>query len=143
MKNYFNAEERTRHIVLMAMKEIVQKFSESESLSNDEFKNLKKIPALIDKVSDSIFERMGTPYRRKIISTLEVNNLKLVGKYSVSQECISHSATEDLEKKLADLRMFNCMDCENNDYKNCAMYAMCIACDIDADGNGIDCPYRM
>lgn len=35
MKNYFTSEERTRHIILLAMQEVAEGFGNSEALTDD------------------------------------------------------------------------------------------------------------
>lgn len=142
MKNYFNAEERARHIVLLAMQEPMLEFSKCDALTEEEKSLLKKIHNTVLKFNKSVFERLGEPYQRKVESTMRVNNLELVGKFQPHNDCLSYSAQEDLIGKLSELRMFNCLDCEKCDFKDCAMYAMCIACDIDGEGES-GCPYAL
>lgn len=144
MKNYFNKEERTTHIVVLAMQKTLSDFSKSDALSEEEKKLLTDSVKKLIKFNAKIFERMGEPYRRKIEKTMEVNHLKLVGKYAVTQDCVSHVATVDLERGLKELQMFNCLDCEKCDYLNCGTYACMIACDIDGkQTNENICPFRM
>lgn len=142
MKNYFNAEERAMHIVLLAMQKTAEDFTKSDALTAEEKSLLKKAHKAVLNFNKAIFERFGEPYRRKIENTMQVNNLELVGKFEPHNDCISHSAQEDLKPKLSELRMFNCLDCTKGEFKDCAMYAMCVACDIDGEGeNG--CPFTL
>lgn len=141
MKNYFNEKERTNHIIIMCMEYVCEEFCESNALSIEEKKCLKKISEYCNKLNNSIFARFGTPYRRKIEGTLQSNTLRLVGKYSAYNECISHCASEDIEPKVRDMMLMHCINCKKQDFKNCAMYAMCVTCGIngkDTDG----CPYK-
>lgn len=144
MKNYFNRDERTKHIVALGMQENLREFSNSDTLSEEEQKLLKDCVKKLEKFNRLIYQRMGEPYRRKIELTMLANNLKLVGKYEVAQDCVSHAASEDLEKGLKELRMFNCLDCEKCDYLNCGTYACMIACDIQGEKSEDNiCPFRM
>lgn len=141
MKNYLNSEERTRHIVLMAMQETSRDFLESDALSDEEIKELKKCLKAIEKFNCLIFERLGDAYQRKIEKTMQANTLKLVGKYSVAENCISHSASEDIAKGLKEIRLLNCIDCEKCDFKNCGAYCMFIACDVEGTKTTSGCPF--
>ena len=144
MKNYINSQDRTRHILILSIQETLNEFCQSNSLSEEEKKMLSKAYALIIKFNKSLFERFGDAYRRKIEKTMEANILRLEGKYANVNECISHSAVEDLEKAIKELRMFNCLDCAKCDYLNCGTYACMIACDIEGEKTeGNICPFRL
>jgi hypothetical protein len=124
------------------MEYTAREFANSSALSLEEKKALHKIAEWCDKLNKSLFERFGDAYRRKINGTLQSNALRLVGKYSAYQDCISHCASEDIEPKVKDLMCLHCLGCEKCDYKNCAMYSMAVACGIvgsDTDG----CPYKL
>lgn len=143
MKTYINAQDRTRHIIILAMQETINDLAKSDALSEEEQKALKNAYKNILKFNKLIFQRYGEAYRRKIETTMQSNELKLVGKYANVNECVSHSAVEDLEKALKDLQMFNCMDCEKCDFTNCGTYACLIACDIDGVESEEGCPFRL
>lgn len=144
VKNYINSQDRTRHILILSIQETLNEFCQSNSLSEEEKKMLSKAYALIIKFNKSLFERFGDAYRRKIEKTMEANILRLEGKYANVNECISHSAVEDLEKAIKELRMFNCLYCDKCDYLNCGTYACMIACDIEGEKTeGNICPFRL
>lgn len=143
MKNYFNSADRTRHICIMAMQETVRELSQSDTLTDEEKKQLNKSTLALQKFNALIYERFGEPYQRKIEKTMKANTLRLVGKYEVAQDCISHSASEDLAKGINELRMFNCMDCEKCDFKDCGTYATLIACDYDGEKTDSGCPFKL
>lgn len=142
MKNYFNEKERTNHIILMCMEHTAKDFANSTALTEEEKECLEQIAEWCKALNESVFERFGDAYRRKIDGTLKSNTLRLVGRYSAFKECISHCASEDIEPKVKDLMSLHCLGCDKCDYKNCAMYSMAVACGIvgeDTDG----CPYNM
>lgn len=142
MKNYFNERERTNHIILMCTEYNVKEFAESNALTDTEKRILNKISKLATEFNNSVFERFGEPYKRKIVGTLNNNSLRLVGKYTPVADCISYCASEDIEPKVKDLIGLYCMGCEKCNYKDCSIYAMAVACGIvgsDTDG----CPYKM
>lgn len=142
MKNYFISEERTRHIILLAMQEVAEDFGKSDALTDDERKYIKTATTYIKKFNASVYDRFGDPYKRKIENTMKRNDLKLVGKYAPSRDCISEAAQEDLIPMIREIQSIYCMDCEKNDHKACAMYAMCTSCGIDG-GDTDDCPYKI
>lgn len=142
MKNYFNAEERTRHIILLAMQSNLEDMLNSEALSNEERTFLKYCKTYITKFNGSIFNRYGESYKRKIVGTMRSNDLRLVGKYANKIDCISYSASEDLKGAIDELRM-SCIDCKRCDYTNCSVYAISVSCDIDGNGKSTGCPYAV
>lgn len=135
MRNYFNAEERTRHIITLAMQETIAEFKNSTALTAEEKRYLNTALTNIQKFNVSVYERFGKSYMRKVENTMRDNDLRLIGKGAKYTECISHAAEEDLLPTINDLRMLNCLDCEKCDYKNCAIYAICTACDINVEEN--------
>ena len=142
MKNYFSSEERTRHIILLAAQETAEALSKSSAITANERKDLKTATTLLKKFTSSICERFGMPYQRKIENTMRANNLKLVGKFAPVEECISHAANEDLELTVKEMQFMHCVECDKKNFKDCAMYAMCIACDIDGEETG-SCPFAV
>ena len=140
MRNYFNAEERTRHIIILAMEHIVEEMASSNALTGQERKWLEKANELIEKFNNSTFERFGDSYQRKIKNTLDINTLKLVSRFGVQAEAISECATKDLEPCVKDL-MLGCVGCEKQDYTNCAIYNIGVACDINGHTCS-GCPYK-
>ena len=142
MKNYFNEQDRTSHIIIMCMEHTAKEFATSNALSTEEKKAVNKMIEWCNKLNESIFERFGDAYRRKIHGTLQNNTLRLVGRYGAYTDCISYCASEDIEPKVRDLMCFHCLGCNNSNYKDCAMYSMAIACGlVGSDTNG--CPYNM
>lgn len=142
MKNYFNERERTNHIIIMCMEHTANEFANSTALTEEETKCLQEIADSCAKLNESIFERFGNAYRRKIQGTLQNNTLRLVSKYGAYNECISYCASEDIEPKVKDLMSLHCLGCDKCEYKNCAMYSMAVACGIvGQDTNG--CPYNL
>lgn len=142
MKTYFNAADRTRHIILLAMQTTCEEMSKSPTLTGEERRHITKAFNEVEAFNRSLFERMGEPYANKIQRTMESNALRLVGKYSSYTEAISNAAAQDLEPAINDLRTIHCLDCERCDFTKCGVYAISVACDIkgeDTDG----CPYKI
>ena len=142
MKNYFNLEERTRHIILLAMQENAKDIMQSQALTQKEKQMLKKIEEWCVKFNASIFDRFGDAYARKIKGTMQANTLRLVGKYSENIHAISNIATEDLKLLLDEVHAFKCLDCDKTNFKDCAIYNICISCDVEPNGNSAGCPFK-
>ena len=143
MKNYFNAEERTKHIILLAMQEVAKEMQSSEAITPKERQMLVKIEEWTTKFNSSVFERYGEAYARKIEKTMQANTLRLVGKYNEQAKAISHVATEDLELLVDELHAFKCLDCEKTNFKDCATYNICVSCDVEGNENCEGCPFKV
>lgn len=144
MKDFFNAKEQGMHLAVLACQGTARRFyTETNALTKEEEKYIKKAEEYLLKFTASVFERMGDPYKRKLLSTLDCNDLRLVGKYSAEREAISKCASEDLLPKVRQMQMLNCMDCEKQDHTGCAMYAMGVACGLEDTNEEGGCPFRM
>ena len=142
MKNYFNCEERTRHIILLAMQEVAKDFQKSEAITPKERQMLAKVEEWTTKFNSSVFSRFGDSYARKIEKTMQANTLRLVGKYNTNVNTISHIAAEDLNKCVEELRAVNCLECDKAQWNDCATYNVCISCDIKGDAEAKGCPFK-
>lgn len=141
MKNYLNAKDRSRHIILTAMQTVVEELNESDSLTEEEHNDLNNAYQSLLAFNGSIFDRLGEPYRRKILQTMQSNTLRFVGKYSAQQEAINYSATEDLSPMINEIIDLKCCDCDRCDFVKCAVYALGTACDINARAE-TGCPFK-
>lgn len=144
MKDYFNSEERMWHIVLLAMQGRAEEFAASNAITPEERKMLLKVVEWTKKFNSSVFNRFGEPYRKKIYSTMSVNELGLYGKYGARKECISHCASEDVFRLANEHRLLKCLDCERTSHLDCGVYACLVA--VDQEGNNSEtgeCPFKM
>lgn len=141
MKNYLNAADRTRHIIITAMQSVTEDLSKSESLSEDEQNYLNIVYENLLKFNQSLYSRLGEPYKRKILQTMQSNTLRLVGKYSAKSEAISYAASEDLTPTINEVIDLKCCDCQKNNFIDCPVYALGVACDLDSRSKD-GCPYR-
>lgn len=142
MKDYLNQEERTYLIILMAMGQTAEKFLKHQCLSEKDRYNLKKTIEWNKKFSEDILNRVGDVLRRKIVNTMKLNEIRLESKYAPSKNVISEACTEDLEPAIEELRLFHCNGCTKCNYKDCAVYAVSVACDIPEINNGEGCPFK-
>lgn len=142
MKNYFNAIEREQHIFMIALQAVLKLLSQSEALTGTEKADLIKANEFIESFNNSVFNRFGDAYKRRVNNTVQVNKIRLVGKYSEKQEMISVAAEEDLNPMLDKIIEYFCMDCEKDNYKDCPVYNMGIACDCEIKSEK-GCPFRL
>ena len=142
MKDYLNQEERTYLIILMAMEQTAGKFLKHQCLSEKDRYNLKKAIDWTKKFNEDLLNRMGDAIRRKIVNTMKMNEIRLESKYAPSKPLISEAATEDLSPAIEDLRLFHCNGCSKCNYKDCAVYNICVTCDIPESNDERGCPFR-
>ena len=122
------------------MAEIVSNFKDCSSLTEDEQKHLRLVEKHLRAFTESIYERFGEAYKRKIKGTLEINTVRIGSKYGQDQ-VLSYYDASDLEKQVQDMIAFHCIECEKSDFKACPTYDMAIACGIEGKCNE-GCPYR-
>jgi hypothetical protein len=142
MKNYFNAQERNRHILVMGLLGIAEEFLNSNAPTDDEKRAIDNACKHLRKFNKSVFNRFGQAYANAVLGTVEINKLVMVSKALPTADCLSYSAAEDLKIKLKDLQLMNCLDCERCDFKDCAVYGMMVSCGMDATCES-GCPFKM
>lgn len=131
MKNFFNREEQTDHLGLLACQGKAKQLSESSALTQEEQKCLKKVEEWCEKFNKLIFERFGAPYQRKLLCTLDSNELLLVGKYAPQQHTIAMAAQQDIAPMYKKMQGTYCMTCNQTNHLECAMYAMGVSLGIE------------
>lgn len=145
MKNYFNEEERMRHIYMMYLQIICDDTIKSQALTADERKWLKTASTYIAKFSGSVFLRFGNSYYRKVRNTVACNEMRIRPRRYDEEgkiEVVTKAASEDLIPKITELQTFNCFECNKTDWKDCAVYGISVACGIE--GHDTDsCPYKL
>lgn len=141
MREYFNASERAKHIVILGMDKVADELLPSVALTDVEKKYLKKAKEYLIKFNNSIFDRFGDSYKRKIKNTLQVNTIAIVPDKNKCNDVISECATEDLEPCIKGL-MVSCINCSKENYKDCAIYNIGVACDIEGTNEDKGCPYK-
>lgn len=147
MRDYLNINERHTHLfMIMVAEEAKVLIEKSEGFSTEEKKILAKIIKETDKLTESLFKRFGEPYKRKQLRTLTDNRITVIGKYAPQQNAISNCAQEDLQPLFNDLQVQRCWGCEkcksSTDFKDCAVYAMGVAIDIEGTSKH-GCPYSI
>lgn len=71
MREYFNAEEREDHIKVTSCQYYAKKLAQSNAITEQERKDLLKAHKLLNKVTDSIIDRFGVAYARKLQGIME------------------------------------------------------------------------
>ena len=140
MKNYFNHEETLSHIMLMAAQAKAEEFCDSQSITEEERKYVKSAVSSLKKFTESVFIRLGDPYQRKIVRSLNDNQLKLAGRGTVERSALLHAPIEDLTGRMKEVQSISCMFCDNENYKECAIYAMFVALGVEATSSK-GCPF--
>ena len=122
MKNWFNANERTLHIILAYAQGTSQTLAESDAVNSEERKWLRTIATYIEKFNQSVLDRLGFPYARTLKNTLDINELRLKSKLARNnEEALSMASVEDLQDKLSTRCMLNCLGCKREDWKDCSV----------------------
>lgn len=141
MKNYFNSKEQAQHLAILACQGKAKQMQEAEVCTKQENTYLKYAETYLKKFTASVFGRMGEPYKRKLLATLDVNRLELVGKYAPATQTITECASVDLESGMREVNAIVCTACQNKDHTQCGIYAMFVAIGLHgANKNG--CPFR-
>lgn len=140
MREYFNKAERDTHIVLLIMTEALSAFKGCTSLTEEEQNCLAKAEEQIRKFTDSVYERFGDAYKRKIKGTLECNTVKVCSKYN-SERKLSYCDINDLACQVDDMIAAYCVDCDKCDFKTCPTYCMAVTCGVEGK-NESGCPYK-
>lgn len=148
MKDYFNAKEQAQHLAILACQGKAKQLREAKSLKTNEpvcskYERmcLKYAETYLTKFTVSAFKRMGEPYKRKLLATLDCNRLELVGKHAPETRAITECASEDLQKGLATVNAIVCTACQNKEHTQCGIYAMFVAVGLEAKQES-GCPFR-
>lgn len=131
MKNFFNREEQTDHLAILACQGKAKELANSNALTQEEQKCLNKVTEWTEKFSKLVFNRFGIAYQRKLLGTLDSNELLLVGKYAPQQQTVSIAAQADIYPMYKKMQGTYCMTCDKEDHLQCAMYSMGVALGVE------------
>ncbi len=90
------------------------------------------------RFNEAIFTRLGEAYQKKVVRTVDLNDIRICSKHVPNHGYVHEAATEDILPRMKEFMSLNCFDWERCDYKNCAIYAM--AMDI-VGWTDEGCPY--
>lgn len=144
MKNFFNAEDRTTHIIVTAMQNYLRKLTESQTLTNDERTRYKTALTHIEKANGSVFDRLGSAYVDRVLSETKNNDLRLVPKCIKSERTMmSYVTQEQILSVLNKARYLWCDECEDTCWKECPIYQVGVKTDLETRNNDDGCPFNM
>lgn len=125
MKNYFNHEEASNHLILMTAMISNENLINGNCITDEERKMLKKVKKLVGDFSESVFERLGDGYKRSLKNKAELNNIRIVSKNVHHKnnvdmaDFISNDVLQDIVDRACDI---DCAGCTRTDCKGCGIY---------------------
>ena len=142
MRNYFNEKERNTHILAIGMEGVVKTMlNEFSALTEEEREDLKIALESFKAFNDSIFDRMGDVYRRKITNTMETKTVCIASRYTAKNDSSTYCDRDDIARCVGEIQAFNCCDCTRCDWKECSVYKASVMCEVE--GSSTDgCPYK-
>lgn len=147
MRNYFNTAEQSYHLILMSAMVQAKRLLDSSAPTEEEKKYLKQILAFTNKLSESIFGRLGDGYMRSIKNKAQLNELKLMSKgTTLAQNAkMEDFIDRDILCSVLDLvGDLDCENCNNTDCKKCEIYKIKSYLNYNGKAENNDlCPYRI
>ena len=142
MKNYFNERERNTHILAIGMEGVVKAMlKEFNALTEEEREDLELALEHFKNFNDSIFERFGEVYKRKITNTMETKTVCIASKYTAKNDNTTYCDRDDIARCVGEIQAFNCCDCSRCDWKECSVYKASVMCEVEGV-NEDGCPYK-
>ena len=146
MKNYFNKEESSNHLILMSAMISCQNLIESSAPTTDEIKLLKKAMKCVSDFSESVYNRMGEGYKKSLKNKAMLNTLRLVARNTSAtntkmEDVVDIEILRDLISQNSDI---DCQLCNRLDCKSCIIYK--IKSYLHIEGKNLDnslCPFRL
>lgn len=140
MREYFNRAELEAHIVLLGMGVTLKNMVESTAITQEEKRFLKTALTNLTKFSDSVFNRFGLAYRKKMQRTCESNRIEMVGKYEQVNKAVEDVTADDLLENLKQVRSLQCFTCTKKDHLKCGLYNLFVSGGLEGH-NDNGCPY--
>ena len=142
MKNYFNERERNTHILAIGMEGVVKTMlKEFNSLTKEEREELELALEHFKNFNDSIFERFGEVYKRKITNTMETKTVCIASKFTAKNDSSTYCDRDDIARCVGEIQTFNCCDCKRCDWQDCSVYKASVMCEVKGV-NEDGCPYN-
>lgn len=143
MKNFWSRAEIDNHLVLLTLQANVKKLIERGVASAEETRYLRCVDTYLDKFNQAVFKRLGSAYTRKLVRTVEINEVAIVAKGAERKEALSFIAGEDFLPCFKDVQAIRCMCCNRNDYTNCSIFNM--GTTVGAMGKDVEvgCPFMI
>lgn len=142
MKNYFNEKERNTHILAIGMEGVVKTMlNEFNALTDYEYEELEEALEHFKNFNDSIFERFGEVYKRKITNTMETKTVCIASRYTAKNDSSTYCDRDDIARCVGEIQTFNCCNCSRCDWKECSVYKASVMCEVEGH-NENGCPYN-
>ena len=142
MRNYFNEKERNTHILAIGMEGVVKTMlNEFTALTDEEREDLELALKHFKAFNDSIFERFGEVYKRKIVNTMETKTVCIASKYTSKNDNTTYCDRDDIARCVSEMQAFNCCGCTRCDWKDCSVYKASVMCEVEG-ANEDGCPYK-
>lgn len=146
MKNYFNQNEASNHLILMTAMVANQNLINGNSITDAERKMLKKAMKLISDFSESVFDRLGDGYKKSLKNKASLNTIRIVSRNvhhknnADMEDFIDGDTLREIVNQTADI---DCSGCDRKNCKNCGIYKIKSYLHYDGISDDTDsCPFR-
>lgn len=144
MRDYFNQQERSRHLLVLFLTKTAEEFLDGNAITDEERKQLDKGCKAFEKFHELVMERLGGAYARSLQGTFKLNKVTVSPNATAMSNIISYQASEDIAPMCEEFRLYKCADCEKKDYKDCGFYNCCVSCNLEGNQNEKgECPFRL
>lgn len=143
MKNYANRKEIELFTLILAFQEYLKIFKDCEFLSEQEVKNVSKALKSVNEMSESVKERLGYVFLKKIKGFLDCNTLGFYAKGILRDKVVNNIDDDIITELLNDSGWaMDCFDCDKEDFKNCRCYKIFVEMGKHGNGKEMGCPFR-
>lgn len=143
MKNYMNSKERDVFVLILAFEEYLKIFGTFECLSEKEKKNVDNAVKNLSALNQSIKDRMGLIFLKKLKSFLDNNTLNFHAK-GIKRDLVISQIDDDIVNELLEEAgwSMDCLDCEKEDYIDCRCYKIFVEMGKEGNGKKDGCPFK-
>lgn len=143
MKNYANRNEIELFTLILAFEVYLDNFSKCELISESELKSVKTAMKNLHVMTESIKERLGLVFLKKIKKLLDCNHLGFYAKGIVRDKVINHIDDSVLIELLEDAGWnMDCIGCEKENHTECRCYRIFVEMGKEGNGKATGCPFK-
>lgn len=143
MKNYANRKESDLFTLILAFEEYLKIFSECEFLSEIELRKVKNAIKNIHEMNESVKERLGLVFLKKIKSFLDHNQLGFYAKGILRDKVVNYIDDSVLEDLLEDAGWnMDCIGCDKENHTECRCYRIFVEMGKEGNGKATGCPFK-
>lgn len=142
--NYMNSEKQIQQIIITLCGSTAGLLLEDEYIPENEKEHLRKIIEYVDKFNNSVFERLGSSYKKSIINKTHDNTVRIVSRYSHTESNMQDNIDEKELRDIIDSNTdIDCCGCDRTDCKNCNIYNIKSRLGYNGISDKTDlCPFR-